>query len=351
MNKKITYFAIVIFVSLIVLLLSKIFVFNLLLKHKAENKFSIHGLEMLHDGKVHVITIGTGSPEPDLKIAQSCTGIICNGEFIILDAGSGSARKAEALGLPVKNLTGIFISHFHSDHILDIAAWTNISWVAGRHDSLFVFGFPGIDDIVNGFNQTLTLDAQYRYENIKSTATGFAYGIPRIYPTPVGNSMPLIYSSPKGMKIFAFNVSHEPVSPAVGYRIEVGGKVIVYSGDTKKDDRMIVHAHNADLLIHESYSKSFMLQALQYGETLDPQKQDKYLFEQAKSTSRYHCDPKEAAAIAESAGVKRLVYTHIIPSVGTGMKRFFLKNYYLKGVKHIYHGQVDLAEDGMQISL
>jgi ribonuclease BN (tRNA processing enzyme) len=31
---------------------------------------------------------------------------------------------------------------------------------------------------------------------------------------------------------------------------------------------------------------------------------------------------QRAAAIAESAGVKHLVYTHIIPSVGTGMKDF-----------------------------
>ena len=61
----------------------------------------------------------------------------------------------------------------------------------------------------------------------------------------------------------------------------------------------------------------------------------------------YQMTPVEAAAIARDAQVKKLVFYHIVPPI----TNFILKRRYLKGVDDIYHGDVELGEDGMSFVL
>ncbi len=326
---------------------------NAIIKRVAEQNFSLHRHEWLDDGKVHVIMIGTGSPAAEANVAQSCMAIIHNNEFLLFDAGGGSARKGEVFGLPVQKLSRMFISHFHSDHILDIDAWMDVSWRGGRRDSLYVHGAPGIEEIVGGFNQALKADASYRAKNIASSPDiAFAVAYPRPMQLPEKDSLRLVYESPGGIRVFAFEVSHWPVVPALGYRIEANGKVIVYSGDTKKDLRMVRHARGADLLVHEAYNRNLMVKGLAYGEKLPPEKQDQAVLDQARQTPHYHTDPMEVADIAQKAGVKKIVFTHVIPPLPPGLARkLFVEPQFLKGIRDTYDGKFVIASDGMHFEL
>ena len=58
-----------------------------------------------------------------------------------------------------------------------------------------------------------------------------------------------------GLKITAFQVNHEPVYPAVGYRFDYKGRSVVFSGDTIRWPNVVTHAANADVLIHEAQSE------------------------------------------------------------------------------------------------
>jgi ribonuclease Z len=324
-----------------------------IIRQIAERNFSIHRHDWLSDGKVHVVMIGTGSPAAEANVAQSCMGIIYDHSFIIFDAGGGSARKAEVIGLPASKLNRIFISHFHSDHILDIDAWQDVSWRGGRRDSLYIHGTPGISTIVAGFNQVLKADAAYRAKNITSSPDmAFAFGTARPFEVPSADSMQLVYEDPNGMRVFAFEVSHQPVDPAVGYRIEVNGKVIVYSGDTKKDLRMVKYARNADLLIHEAYNRNIMIKGLAYGEKLPPAQQDQAVLDQARQTPHYHTDPKEVAEIAQAAGVKQIVFTHVIPPLPSGIARkLLIEPMFTEGIRDLFGGKFVIARDGLHIAL
>ncbi len=353
MKKIIKYTLFALFVLGVFVFFLKEDIINYLLEKKSIQNFSVKHNEWLSDRKVHVFIIGSGSPAPSPDQAQACVGIIYQNEFIILDAGAGSARKAETLGLPMKNVSKAFISHFHSDHIMDLDVWSDISWRSGRKVALQIYGTSEIVKIVSGFNQTLSPDASYRSKNISTTAdTSTSFSVAKPFEIPTADSLKLVYNNAQtGLKVYAFNVSHQPVEPALGYRIEANGKVIVYSGDTKKDDRMIHYAQNADLLIHESYNKDVMKRALAFGEKIDPQNQNKELLEQAKRTFHYHTDPKEAAEIAEVARVKHLVFTHMIPPIPGGVVGWVLKHEFLKGVAEKYHGKFDIAHDGLHIVL
>ncbi|MFN3236883.1 MAG: MBL fold metallo-hydrolase [Pseudomonadales bacterium] len=51
--------------------------------------------------------------------AQACLAVITPDHFYLFDAGAGSAANLQADGLPLERLDGVFITHFHSDHIAD----------------------------------------------------------------------------------------------------------------------------------------------------------------------------------------------------------------------------------------
>ena len=66
--------------------------------------------DMLNDGKMHVVLVGTGGPIYNTKRLPSCTAIIAGGEFILVDVGAGTIRNADLLNLPFKNLSAVFFN-------------------------------------------------------------------------------------------------------------------------------------------------------------------------------------------------------------------------------------------------
>jgi len=61
----------------------------------------------------------------------------------------------------------------------------------------------------------------------------------------------------------------------------------------------------------------------------------------------YHTFPEDAAAIAERAGVKQLLLTHVIPPLPMRA----LEGPFLGRARQIFHGPVQVGRDGDMISL
>ena len=119
----------------------------------------------LNDGQLHVVLCGTGSPLPDANRAEACTAIIAGGEFVLVDTGSGSWRKAVVNNLPAQNLSAIVLTRFHSDHIGDLGEALVQSWVAGRNHTIKIYRPPGVEKVVAGFAQAYSLDTGYRVQH------------------------------------------------------------------------------------------------------------------------------------------------------------------------------------------
>ena len=61
----------------------------------------------------------------------------------------------------------------------------------------------------------------------------------------------LVYEK-NGVKVIAFEVDHgDVIKPCYGYRIEYGGRVAVFSSDTRYNENVIKYGKGADLLVHE----------------------------------------------------------------------------------------------------
>ncbi|WP_457553822.1 MBL fold metallo-hydrolase [Desulfobacula sp.] len=88
--------------------------------------------EMLTDGNMHVVMVGTGGPLPNTERVSVGIAVIAGGEFILVDTGPGTARNALLQKLPLGRLSAVFLTHFHSDHIADLGEINMYSWVQGN---------------------------------------------------------------------------------------------------------------------------------------------------------------------------------------------------------------------------
>lgn len=296
------------------------------------------------DGQLHVVLCGTGSPLPDANRAQACTAIIAGNEFILVDTGSGSWRKVAVNNLPAQNLSAVLLTHFHSDHIGDLGEAVMQSWVAGRKQKLNVYGPPGVERVVAGFTQAYALDTDYRVlhhgEQIVPRAVAGAVAQP--VKLKSDDAAALVFER-NGLKVTAFKVNHDPVTPAYGYRFEYKGRVVVVSGDTAKSENLARHAAGADLLIHEVLAKNLLQFAASNFEKSGNQRRAKL----SRDIITYHTSPTEAAEVAAAAKVETLVFTHIVPPPNNPQVEQALT----RGVSDIFKGKVVVGNDGMRFDL
>ncbi|PJZ84668.1 hypothetical protein CH366_13445 [Leptospira harrisiae] len=307
----------------------------------------------LSDGKIHLITIGTGSPRADEKRMQTSTAIITDGNFLIFDAGSGTSIAAERQHLPIDKMNAIFLTHFHSDHIADVPMMVNSSWRLGRRHNLPVLGPEGTIKVVDGFNQFMSFDAAYRHKNGDGISSiSYAKAIGKEILTPKEKVKLLLFEGLNGLKVYCFTVSHSPVEPAFGYLIQHKGKSIVISGDTRKSENLEYFSENADILVHEAINKRILNKFLEVTDQYPDDTSMQIAATTAVRVMDYHSTPLDAAEIAQKANVKTLVYTHITPTLGPYLARTFITvPMFLEGVSDVYKGEVIIADDGFHYEL
>jgi len=320
---------------------------TVLVEREIEKNLSRFNYEILTDGKLHVILVGSGGPMNNPERLPTCTAIIAGGEFLLVDLGAGTIRNADLQNLPLKNLSAVFITHFHSDHISDLGEANFWSLAMGRNKTLEVFGPEGIKDVVDGYNLAYKHDTSYRIAHHGHHGADF---FPPKACVPVAKTVRLaekdgakLFFDRNGLKAYAFRVDHSPATPAYGYRFEYKGNVVVISGDTKKIDNLTKHARNADIFICEGFRSELVTRVSDYAEKTGRSRIAKLLFD----TLDYHIDPVDAGKVAKEANAKKLVFNHIVPPI----TNFLAKRMFLDGVDDVYDGDIVMGEDGMEFIL
>lgn len=295
-----------------------------------------------------VFFCGTGGPLASSGRAQPCTAVQAGDALYLVDNGVGGWNTLRGMRAPVTRLKAILITHLHSDHIAGVGEAAEMSWVNGRAEPLTVIGPEGVDNLARGFNLVYERDRAFRKAHHETDEIKFPLDAVKIrsrivtIPKPDGTAVAL---QDGDLTITAIRVMHDPVSPAFGYRFDYKGRSVVISGDTTAWPPLGVAAKDADVLIHEAQSNAMMMAASKRASRGNPRGAALLA-----DTVTYHTEPKEAAELAQSAGVRMLVLSHLTQA---GMPRF--QEVFTRGVEEaIEHGgKLDwrFAQDGMTLEL
>lgn len=296
---------------------------------------------------LHVALCGTGSPLPNPVRAGPCNVVIAGKHIFVVDIGEGGGRNINMMGIPLGKIEGVFLTHFHSDHIDGMGPLMLGRWTSGTNASpLPVHGATGVDQVVAGFNAAYKIDNGYRTGHhgpaIAPPGGAGATAVPFALPE-AGKGDIVVVLERDGLKVTAIRVDHGPVKPAVGYRFDYQGRSIVISGDTSKSASLIAASKGADLLVHEALQPE-LVKMMTAG--LDA-KGMKNMAQITRDILNYHTTPEEAAEVAQSAGVKQLVLSHIVPAIPS---KFFYPAFLGDAPKR-FKGPLMMGEDGMMFSL
>lgn len=314
-----------------------------LMERQLKQTLSGDPIGALPDG-LHVAFCGTGSPMQSPDHGGPCVGIIAGKRFMVVDAGSGASRVLARMGLQPGRIDDILLTHFHSDHIDGLGELLMQRWVGGAHTSpVPVHGPEGVDSVVGGFNAAYTLDKGYRiaHHGEKAVPPSGSGGVAVPF-TPDANGEATIIED-GDLKVVAFLVDHEPIHPAVGYRISYRGRTVVISGDTKPNAAVEKESQGVDLLVHEALSPQ-LVKLIEDAANAGGRTNIAKLMHDIPD---YHTSPEAAAEIAARAKVKMLVLNHIVPALPLSA----LEGPFLGKAREIFQGPLHLAHDGDFVSM
>jgi len=202
---------------------------------------------------VAVQVLGSGGPELQDKRASTSYLVWDNGSArVIVDAGGGSALRFGESGAEMSQIDVFLFSHFHVDHSSDFPALVFSSWFGDRKRPLPVYGPPGNDIMpsTTEFVRDLFSDPHGAWRYLSDMVEPHPQGTYELQPhNVIAGSTPLLAFRNAEVAVYAVRVVHGAF-PALAWRVEIGGKRIVFSGDTNGEgDALTQLASGADLFI------------------------------------------------------------------------------------------------------
>ena len=198
---------------------------------------------------LRVLLLGTGGPELTTSRQGAATLIEAGGHRLLFDTGRGVVQRLYESRIDPAQITEVFFTHLHSDHIEGLPElWMSGWFLLGRSHPMEFHGPAGTAAMVRGMEAFLGHDVVARVHSAERPP-GLCYQVHE--QTADG-----ICFSRDGVVVTAFLVDHKDGNPAFGYRIDYSGHAVVLSGDCSYSKNLVSHAQGADLIVHNVFAVS-----------------------------------------------------------------------------------------------
>jgi ribonuclease BN (tRNA processing enzyme) len=283
-----------------------------------------------------------------------------------IDCGLGSLNAFTNAGFRFDGLKSLFITHLHTDHIVDYYSF----FLSGGYTAsagkapVTVYGpgpAGGLPPSQVGNAKPPTVDPDSPAPGLAATTAAlhraFAYtsnifirdmgiddiqnlmdvteitvppGSDHLNRAPLMDPFPVV--SDDNVTVTATLVSHYDVYPAFGFRFDLrrAGVSVTFSGDTTKSENLIRLAADTDILVHEA---QFSLDDGYYDNRFPPD----YLVNS-------HTSAEQVGEVAAAANAKHLVLSHYSPTD-------LPDSQWLEAIGRHYSGKVTVARDGQVFAL
>jgi ribonuclease Z len=297
---------------------------------------------------LRILMLGTGAalPDPDRNHSAILVTLDC-GRHYLFDCGHGATRQMVRADVNPADVSWVFLTHLHHDHICDFPFFVISSWILNRTGAPLILGPKGTRRFVDHLLEDGAFQTDFRARSAYPVRQANLEAMrPEVREIAPG----LVYQD-EHVRVFADYVDHIPreICECYGVRLEAEGKIVAFSGDTKPCETMVELARDADLLIHEcTFPEAFIEHRRKSG-----------------VGTFAHTSPLELGEIATKAGVKSLVATHFghFDSLSPVLKRAAGKHLpvdlmgphqldaVIADIRRGYRGPVRLAHDLMRIDL
>lgn len=266
-----------------------------------------------------VTILGSNAAIPTLSRGTTSQFVQCKQRHILIDCGEGTQLQLRKFQIKYQRINTILVSHLHGDHVFGLPGLISTMQLMGRTQGITIFGPVGIKKLLK-----TQLEAGGGY---------FQFTIEFVELEP--HSSGLIFED-KCIKIFNFPLKHR--IPTHGYRIQekpalrkllkekfdATGVSIAYikkliQGEDIVDNRG-VNVKSDDVTLPPDRTRAYAFCSdTAYSESILPHIKDIDLLyhestfldaEVERATETYHSTAKQAASIAQKAGVKKLILGH-----------------------------------------
>lgn len=253
--------------------------------------------------RLTVLGAGTLLPDDDRRSAAHL--LEGGGVRALLDCGSGALHGFERRGVDWRALTHLVFSHYHTDHIGDLAPVLfalKHGIRAGREEPLTVLGPPGLLRVLEGLRIAFGNFVEDPGFPLRVRELGRSGG----------------WESDDGGVALRFRPTPH-TDHSVAHRWELGDRVVGYTGDTGPDPELAPFFAGADLLVAECSVPD-------------------------DSEVETHLSPSGVAELARGCQPGLLLLTHLYPPLEPGTAAELVR-------RAGYAGRVEVARDGVCVVL
>lgn len=263
--------------------------------------------------------LGAGSATPMLDRHPTAQLLNYNNESFLIDCGEGTQLRLIAQKARPGRLKYIFISHLHGDHYFGLAPLLSTLSMSGRTDDLYLFGPQGLDEILTTMFRVsdMRLGYQIHFQAVDPDQSAVLFDSPQlsVASVPLQHRIActgyLFREKPHRRRLLRDKLPADvPIEfmrqlkeghDIIGERGEIIYSVAEYTtpgprprsyafcSDTRYNETMVPLIQGVDLLYHEA---TFLEDNLSRAEEV------------------YHSTARQAAEIAELAGVGQLLIGH-----------------------------------------